>query len=140
MSRLPARDAPVAGGVKSSLTRRLGLLLLLMIVGHDLIMAVAGVASPGAEGHGPAAAHGPLPAAEAGPHQAPLDHPGQCGVGQGALSRPAPFPDQVNVSPDDLNLLGACSPTTFISQPLPRWHEPHPPQGILRAFIQVFLV
>jgi hypothetical protein len=109
----------------------LGLLLVVLLLGHDILMASHAVAAP----H-PAAgtrSHGTTPSELPG-----SGHLENCGVWQVAVPRSGddlPSPEQVKLvggSFSALSLLSGCPSGHVV------WEEPHWPPGTLRALFQVY--
>ena len=117
--------------------RVLGLLLVVMFLGHDAFMATEALAAPfpvaGAAHHG------------SGPHTLASDalgsgHPGNCRIGQSAHPRSADELDRLG------HLLTAVDPFVAIGDLLEShagsvvWEEPQWPPGTLRALFQVYRI
>ena len=120
-----------------------GLLIVLVLLGHDLLMA----------SHAPVAAMAPATDVlhQHGPAQPMVDvmtalphghqespHPSVCGAGGTAL-----FPAIYQLGTPDLNPAAAISPSQFPTSALARtllWQEPRWPPGTRRALLQVYRI
>lgn len=123
---------------------RIGLLLVVLFLSHDVLMALESVVTTPASAtamhhdvplYASQTAHVPSHAA------APAsEHPEQCGVGASALPRGlAAFPHVARVLPAaSWNLVSADSPTQQCAALV--WEEPHWPPGTLRALTQVYRI
>lgn len=123
---------------------RLGLLLVVVFLGHDVLMALEARAAPHSiveAMHDGASAHA-TPDTHTAPHAASpqSEHPGQCGVGTTALPRGlAAFPHVVQVLlPVDWSLDGIAALTQQRAALV--WEEPHWPPGTQRALWQVYRI
>ena len=122
----------------------LGLLLVVLLLSHDVLMALESVVTP----HASAAAmhHGAPPyasqMAQVATHAAAPapEHPEHCGIGTTALPRGlATFPHVSQVLlPAAWSLDGIASVTQ--QRAVLVWEEPHWPPGMLRALWQVYRI
>lgn len=122
---------------------QLGLLLVMLFVGHDVLMARASMASPHVATE---AVHLAVPShatrdARASPDDAApeTEHPEQCGVGTTALPPGlATFPHVAQVLTAGWCLDGAATPMTQRAALV--WEEPYWPPDTLRALWQVYRI
>lgn len=122
----------------------LGLLLVVLMLGHDALMASEAIAAPheadAVAAHTPVSSGGEdvLPAHHDAP---PLpQHPEQCSVGFVALSRSAD--DAAGIAhlplPVALVMIAVGPAPVWVRDAA--WEEPHWPPGTLRALTQVFRI
>ena len=123
---------------------RLGLLLVVLMLGHDALMASEALAAP--HEVGAAAAHAPvssrredvLPAHHDAP--SPAQHPEQCSVGFVALSRGADDAAGMAHPPLPVALVMVAVGPAPVWVRDAAWEEPHWPPDTLRALTQVFRI
>jgi hypothetical protein len=125
-----------------SLWPLLGLLLVALFLGHDVIMVTVAAAEPR-----PASGtihHGSMPHAivcdtlASETHGSRSGHPGNCGVGQFALPRSARELDHSDLALTVVDLHLASHAPTGRNTGSSAWKEPHWPPGTLRALFQVY--
>lgn len=122
---------------------RIGLLLVLAFLGHDLLMAMESPVTPGQSF--PLECHvildSPIArsAAPASDHSSP-DHPSDCGVVQVVAPRNADDALVLDLSQATVSAL--VIPQTALSQAVivTTWQDPHQPPGGIRAFLQVYRI
>jgi hypothetical protein len=110
-----------------------GLLLVVLFLGHDTLMAAEALAMPRHAARMEAGDHHPL-AVEGLP---PAEHPDTCGIGQSAAVPTGQtlllaLTPKVGMSFTTPLLPAACATSNLV------WEEPHWPPGRLRSLIQVY--
>ena len=128
--------------VKSSLCLQ-GLLIVLVLLGHDLLMASPAPVAATAPVTDVLHAHSPtrpmvdmMTALSNGHRESP--HPNVCGTGGTAL-----FPPVDQLGTPDLNPAAVIGPSQFPTSAQVRtllWEEPHWPPGTRRALLQVYRI
>lgn len=137
-------------GTRQTWRRRwplLGLVLVLLMLGHDTLMASEALAAT--QGPDAGAYHAPVSPVSPGQehvlpahHDAPpgLPHPEQCSVGFVALVRSANDTAGIADTPLPVALVAAVAAPASAWSHAAAWEEPHWPPGTLRALTQVYRI
>ena len=118
---------------------RLGLLLVSLFLGHDLLMIAEPVHTVAAQDTSRMPAHAKA-AVTRELNRTPSDHPTNCRIGQSALTRGA---DSFERGNQDLAISNGIVDTRFSAHGEDSaflWEEPHWPPGTLRALFQVYRI
>lgn len=125
----------------------LGLMLVLLMLGHDALMASEALAAT--QGQQPGAHHASVSPVNSGhEHVLPADHnapstpphPDQCSVGFVALVRGANEAPALAHLPLPVAMVAAVAAPVSALGHTPVWKEPHWPPGTLRALTQVYRI
>jgi hypothetical protein len=120
---------------------RLGLLITLAFLAHDLLMAAGPLAAPAATvaAHEAPASSRYDPETDSPQHGESSEHPATCHIGQRAAPRSgddsAPVDHHVPSNPGELGILAASSTSAIVAWDEPRWSP-----GALRAWLQVYRI
>jgi hypothetical protein len=123
----------------------LGLLLVALFVGHDLLMASGVAAAPRHAtpvAHHDSRGHDPITTTSLSQSSDPEPrHPAQCRIGLIAISPNADGDDAGSAGLGHATIASAL-PSAFSSDRYERfvWEEPHWPPGTLRALVQVYRI